>query len=139
MPRSRNRRKNINKHRRTRIKQRGGLLGHFIGWHLSDRGIRHILMGNHRVKPRYTEKLRAMCKDRIMYHPKITYKDEKMQKSYDTLRKQTPKTTDDVTFICGNSNHILKHSPYGPDGSQFIGEGFKNALQETYYKLYPPT
>ena len=139
MLRSRNRRKNINKHRRTRIKQRGGLLGHFIGWHLSDRGIRHILMGNHRVKPRYTEKLRAMCKDHIMYNPKITYEDEKMQKSYDTLRKQPPKTTDDVTFICGNSNHILKHSPYGPDGSQFIGEGFKNALQETYDKLYPPT
>ena len=139
MPRSRNRRRNATKRRPTRIKQRGGLLGHFIGWHFSDRGIRHILMGNHRVKPRYTEKLRAMCKDHVMYSPKITYSDQKMQKSYDTLRKAIPKTTDDVTMICGNGNHILKNSPYGPDGSQFIGEGFKNSLKETYYKLYPST
>lgn len=123
-------RKNTKRRTRTqRTRQRGGLLGHFTGFHLSERGIRHILMGNHRVKPRYTEKLRGICKENVLYNPIIKYSDAKMQRAYNNLRKDSPPANSDQTLLCGINGPLLKNSSYQPDGFQYISEGYENAMK----------
>jgi hypothetical protein len=128
--------KRRNKKRRT-LKQTGGLLGHVTGFHLSDRGVRHILMGNHAVKKRYTQKLREKCKEHIMYHPKITFANENIQMAYNLFRKGLQPSADMSSIVCGNSGPLLKQSSYSPKGTQFIGEGFQSILKEFRKKIEP--
>jgi hypothetical protein len=134
MAKTRKIKKTLTQKRKRKEKQKGGLLGHVTGLHLSDRGIRSILTGNHRVKKRYTEKLRGECKEYYLYHPKITFKNKKVQEAYNVLRSESTTGTDFPTFMCGLNGRLLKHSSYGPDGSTFISEGFEQALKRTMNK-----
>jgi hypothetical protein len=128
---TRHRRRERTRHRRReRRRQHGGLLGHVTGFHLSERGIRHILMGNHRVKKRYTERLRGLCKEFPLYTPgNKYYSDPKMQEAYNKLRKDSSPANSDQSLLCGFTGPILKNSSYRPDGSQYISEGFQSAMK----------
>ena len=134
MPKSRKRKQNKT-YKKHKLKQKGGLLGHVTGFHLSERGIRHILMGNHRVKKRYTENLRGTCKEDVMYHPKITFENKNYQKAYDAFIQDTAHLNDLPTVICGVNGPLLKYSSYRPEGTKYIAEGFENAMKHYNKKV----
>jgi hypothetical protein len=118
-----------------KLKQRGGLLGHVTGFHLSERGIRRILTGNHRVKKRYTNDLRNKCYEHILYHPKIGYSDKNLEEVYKLMKKDVPPSTDDRTLVCGLHGPILKYSAYRPDGTTYVAEGYQNIMKEYESKI----
>ena len=119
--------------RRRRLTQRGGLFGHITGLHFSDRGVRHILMGNKRVRRLFTEKKREECKDHFLTYPKITYKNSLKQKAFDAYRKDSFPTNDNTLLLCGNKGRMLKYSSFRPNGSQFTSEAFEKGMK-VYYK-----
>ena len=126
------------KRRRRRVKnQRGGLLGHVTGFHLSERGVRRILTMNHRVKKRYQEDCRGRCKEDVIYDPDIKFSNSKIDEAFKMFMSENTTKIDLPTLVCGITGNIMKKSNFVPDGKTYVGEGFQNALKRNLRKLYP--